>query len=111
MVTRSAVRAQGRVVDYEAAIRGHLVAGDAKAAVDEAIAAVKSELAKVRRQRPRDGMLTDSELAAQLLVFASQLHRYKPVRLGGCPPVPQPADMTRQFEAGLAQALTTGESQ
>lgn len=110
MATRFTVKTRGRLAEAEAATRGDLARGDSRAALNTAIRTLQSELTKVRGRRPRDGALIDAELAAQILVLAAKVHEHRPVRPANCPPIPQPADMTRVFERALATALPTGES-
>jgi len=105
MALSVAARAQRRAAEiYEHAIRDHLAAGNSRAALNTALAALQGEAAKLRRRRPGDGAWTDTELAANIAALAASLHIHRPLRPPGAPRVPRPDDMTRAFDAALLAA-------
>ena len=93
---------------YAPAIRAHLSDGNPAGALAEAIGYLRSEARKFRGYRPGDAAISDTELAASILVTASMLHQHKPSRPAGCPSFPQPADLLAIFDTALAEALKGG---
>ena len=81
------------------AIREALAAEDTRAAVTEALAWLRRELAGVRRHRPADGALIDAQLAGSISAIAAGLHALRPDRPAGCPRVPRAADLLAVYDA------------
>jgi hypothetical protein len=109
MAASIATKAQRRAERMSAAVRDFLAEGDSNAALTEAVRRLRSEAAKVRRQRPGDGPLTDADLAASIVFIAAQLFDSRPPRPPGCPRMPRPADMLAIFDAGLERAAAAAE--
>jgi hypothetical protein len=97
-------RAGRRAEDAEADIRAALAESAGQQALNRALRALQSEAAKLRRRRPADAALVDSELAGSLLAIATQLHSHKPARPPGCPKVPGSRQMVAAFEASYQRA-------
>jgi hypothetical protein len=108
MASTAADRAARRAEVKEAAIREHLTESATAAALDEAVDAVRSEAAKVRRHRPADAALIDTQLAAALLATAAKLNDHQPERPDGCGRVPRPDDLLAVFAASYQTALEGG---
>jgi len=110
MAASIAAKAQRRAVRFAAAVRELLADGCGDAALTEAVARLRSEAAKVRRQRPADGALIDAELAGTVLAAAARLSDHKPERPEGCGRRPEPEHLLAVFAASYSLALQEGES-
>ena len=73
-------RASGRAEAVATAITEALRDGNHQHALNLALRALQSEAAKLRRQRPADGAVTDAELAGSISGIAALLHAHAPAR-------------------------------